>query len=286
VRILRLAEEARAFSRSARAGGETVALVPTMGYLHEGHLSLVRLARRRASRVMATIFVNPLQFGPREDLSRYPRDFDRDRSLLEREGVDALFAPEVEEMYPAGACTRVVVEGPLTEGLCGARRPGHFAGVATVVAKLFALSEPDVAVFGQKDAQQAAVIRRMTRDLNLPVEIVVAPIVREADGLAMSSRNVYLNAEERSQAVVLSQALASAQASFETGERRTAALLEIARRVIASAPLARLDYAEIVDAETFLPAEQVSSPSLLALAVHFGSTRLIDNTVLQPDREA
>ncbi len=285
MRILRLAEEARAFSRSARAGGETVALVPTMGYLHEGHLSLVRLAHRRASRVLATIFVNPLQFGPEEDLSRYPRDFERDRDLLEREGVDALFAPEVAEMYPAGACTRVVVDGPLTEGLCGTRRPGHFAGVATVVAKLFALSEPDVAVFGQKDAQQAAVIRRMTRDLNLPVEIVVAPIVREADGLAMSSRNVYLSPDERSQAVVLRRALTSAEASVGAGERRTSVLLEIVRREIASAPLARLDYAEIVDAETLVPAERVSAPSLLALAAYFGSTRLIDNTVLQPDHE-
>lgn len=285
MRILRLAEEARAFSRSARAGGETVALVPTMGYLHEGHLSLVRLARRHASRVMATIFVNPLQFGPQEDLSRYPRDFERDRALLEKEGVDALFAPEVAEMYPAGACTRVVVEGPLTEGLCGARRPGHFAGVATVVTKLFALSEPDVAVFGQKDAQQAAVIRRMTRDLNLPVEILVAPIVREADGLAMSSRNVYLSPDERAQAVVLYRALITAESSVRAGERCAPVILEIVRREIASAPLARLDYAEIVDVETFLPVERLSSPSLLALAVFFGSTRLIDNTVLHPDRE-
>jgi pantoate--beta-alanine ligase len=267
-------------------GGETVALVPTMGYLHEGHLSLVRLARRHASRVMATIFVNPLQFGPREDLSRYPRDFDRDRALLEGEDVDALFAPDAEEMYPAGACTRVIVEGPLTEGLCGASRPGHFAGVATVVAKLFTICEPDAAVFGQKDAQQAAVIRRMTRDLNLPVEIVVGPIVREPDGLAMSSRNVYLSAEERAQAPVLHGALLTAEAAAAAGERRPEALLDRVRSRIASAPLARLDYAALVDAETLVPVERLGEPAILALAVFFGGTRLIDNTVLLPHREA
>lgn len=282
MRTLKTVEEIRRFSRERKAEGHRVALVPTMGYLHEGHLSLVREGKRRASCVLASIFVNPIQFGPKEDLDRYPRDLPRDSALLEAEGVDALFAPEVEEMYPRGFATRVNVEGPLTEGLCGARRPGHFSGVATVVTKLFAACEPDVALFGQKDAQQAAVIRRFTRDLDLPVQIVVCPIVREGDGLAMSSRNVYLSPEERREAPVLFRSLKAAEALFERGERRAEALLAAVRRKIAEAPLARIDYAEVVDAESLVPVERVESPALLALAVYFGSTRLIDNTLLTP----
>jgi pantoate--beta-alanine ligase len=282
MRTLKTVEEIRRFSRARKAEGHRVALVPTMGYLHEGHLSLVREGKRRASCVLASIFVNPIQFGPREDLDRYPRDLPRDSALLEAEGVDALFAPEVEEMYPHGFATRVNVEGPLTEGLCGARRPGHFSGVATVVTKLFTACEPDVALFGQKDAQQAAVIRRFTRDLDLPVEIVVCPIVRERDGLAMSSRNVYLSPEERNQAPALFRSLRAAEALFASGERRAEVLLDTVRRGIARAPLARLDYAELVDADSLVPVQRVEAPALLALAVFFGSTRLIDNTVLSP----
>lgn len=280
--VLRRAEEARSFARSARSRGETVGLVPTMGALHEGHLSLIRIARQRCGRVMVTLFVNPLQFGPREDLDRYPRDFERDRNLCEHEGADALFAPGAGEMYPPGFCTRVDVPGPLTAGLCGARRPGHFTGVATVVAKLFAICEPDLAVFGQKDAQQAAVIRRLTRDLNLPVEIVTAPIVREPDGLAMSSRNVYLSPEERAQAPVLKASLDEAGRLFAAGERDAGTLLDAVRARIASAPLARPDYVEIVDAGSLEPVAAVKRPALLALAVFFGATRLIDNTTLTP----
>jgi pantoate--beta-alanine ligase len=245
-------------------------------------MSLLRIARRQADRVMVTLFVNPLQFGPREDLERYPRDFERDRALCEKEGADALFAPDAAEMYPPGSCTRVEVPGPLTAGLCGARRPGHFTGVATVVTKLLAICEPDVAVFGQKDAQQAAVIRRLVRDLNLPVEVVAAPIVREADGLALSSRNVYLSPEERVQATALKASLDEAERLFAAGERDAGALAAAARAVLDSAPLARPDYVELVDAGTFEPVSVLRRPALLALAVYFGATRLIDNTTLIP----
>ena len=280
--ILRRAEEARAFARSCRARGETVGLVPTMGFLHEGHLSLIGIASERASKTMVTLFVNPLQFGPSEDLDRYPRDFERDRALCEKAGADALFAPGAGEMYPQGFATRVEVAGPLTAGLCGARRPGHFTGVATVVTKLFAICEPDVAVFGQKDAQQAAVIRRLVEDLNLPIEIIVAPIVREADGLAMSSRNAYLTEEERRQAPALKAALDKAQKLCHGGERDAETLLESVRAVVGSAPLARLEYAELVDPSTLEPVSTVRGPALLALAAFFGRTRLIDNAILVP----
>lgn len=280
MQILRRLEEPRAFARAAKARHERVGLVPTMGYLHEGHLSLVRVARQHAERVMVTLFVNPKQFGPREDLDRYPRDFERDRALCEAAGVDALFAPEAHEMYPLDHATRVEVSGNLATGLCGDSRPGHFSGVATVVTKLFNLCEPDVAVFGQKDAQQAAVIRRFTADLNLPVEIVVAPIVREADGLAMSSRNVYLSPEERGQATVLKRTLDAAVALYDGGERRAEVILSAAEDAITSAPLARVDYAELVDASTFEPITMLERRALLAFAVFFGPTRLIDNTLL------
>jgi pantoate--beta-alanine ligase len=281
MQILRRAEEARAFSRSCKREARRVALVPTMGYLHEGHLSLIRVAKSSASSVMVSLFVNPTQFAPGEDLDRYPRDFERDSALCRQEGVDVLFAPEATEIYPDGFSTKVSVQGPLTEGLCGARRPGHFDGVATVVAKLFTICEPDLAVFGQKDAQQAAVVGRMVRDLNLPVEIAVEPIVREADGLAMSSRNVYLSPEERTQAPVLKMALDTAQRLVLAGERDASALLREVKGVLASAPLAKVDYAEIVDTVTMEPVQILGKEALLALAVFFGATRLIDNAILK-----
>ncbi len=259
-----------------------VGFVPTMGFLHEGHLSLIRKARRNADRVIVSIFVNPTQFGPQEDFERYPRDPERDARLCEEAGVDALFVPETSEMYPPGYATYVNVEGPLTEALCGASRPGHFRGVATVVTKLFTICEPDIAVFGQKDAQQVAVIRRFTADLNLPVRILVAPIVREKDGLAMSSRNIYLSDEERRQALSLNASLSRACEMFIDGERRAEILLDAVSETIRAEPLASLEYAWLVDLSSLKPVATIEKPALLALAVHFGTTRLIDNTILPP----
>ena len=272
--------EARAACRDARAGRKrVVALVPTMGALHEGHLSLVRAAKAQCDAVAVSIFVNPTQFGPTEDLSKYPRQFDRDCQLLEKEGVDILFAPSVDEIYPDGAVTWVLVEG-LSEKLDGRSRPGHFRGVATIVAKLFNIIEPDAAFFGQKDAAQLAVIRRMVRDLNFPVEIVACPIVRESDGLAMSSRNAYLNREERGRALVLRRSLRQVQREFQGGERIAAKLISAAKEVFAREPQVALDYFEIVDPDTLDPVERISQKTLVAVAAYVGSTRLIDNTVL------
>jgi pantoate--beta-alanine ligase len=242
-------------------------------------LSLVRAARAASDVVAASIFVNPTQFGPKEDLAKYPRSFERDCELLEREGVDLLFAPAVEEMYPKGAVTWVAVEG-LSDKLDGRSRPGHFRGVTTVVAKLFHIVEPDAAFFGQKDAAQVAIIRRMVRDLNLAVEIVVCPIVREADGLAMSSRNAYLDAEQRKRALVLRRSLMRVQKLAGAGERSAARLLAAGREEISSESSVRLDYFEIVDAETLDPVEDVSRSALVAVAAYVGSTRLIDNVML------
>lgn len=271
--------EARAACRGARENGQCLGLVPTMGALHEGHLSLVRSARARCGAVAVSIFVNPAQFGPTEDLSKYPRQFDRDRQLLEEEGVEILFAPPVEEMYPGGEITWVLVEG-LSQKLDGRSRPGHFRGVTTVVAKLFNIIAPEVAFFGQKDAAQLAVIRRMVRDFNFPVEIVACPIVREADGLAMSSRNAYLNPEERQRALVLQGSLRHLQAQFQAGEKNAANLIAAAREVFAHEPEVRLDYFEIVDPDTLDPIEQISRKALVAVAAYVGSTRLIDNVVM------
>jgi pantoate--beta-alanine ligase len=242
-------------------------------------LSLVQAARAASDVVAASIFVNPTQFGPNEDLVKYPRSFERDCELLEREGVELLFAPAVEEMYPAGAVTWVTVEG-LSDKLDGRSRPGHFRGVTTVVAKLFHVVEPDAAFFGQKDAAQVAIIRRMVRDLNLAVELVVCPIVREADGLAMSSRNAYLDAEQRKRALVLHRSLMRVQQLAGAGERSAARLLAAGRDEIASESSVRLDYFEIVDAETLDRVEEVSGGALVAVAAYVGSTRLIDNVVL------
>ena len=265
--------------RAARGEGKTVGLVPTMGALHEGHLSLVRMAKAQCDRVVVSIFINPLQFGPNEDLAKYPRDFERDRDLLEREGVDFIFAPGVEEMYPPGAITYVTVEG-LSDKLCGRSRPGHFRGVTTVVSKLFHIVEPDRAFFGQKDAAQSAIIRRMVLDLNIPVQVVIAPIVREPDGLAMSSRNAYLDAPQRKSALVLSRSLKTLQERFNQGERNVQTLIEAGKRVFAEDPSVRLDYFEIVDPETLDPVHDLSHSALVAVAAFVGKARLIDNVVL------
>jgi pantoate--beta-alanine ligase len=254
-----------------------------MGALHEGHLSLVRAARASCGVVAASIFVNPTQFGPAEDLAKYPRSFERDCELLEREGVELVFAPSVEEMYPAGAVTWVTVEG-LSDKLDGRSRPGHFRGVTTVVAKLFHVVEPDAAFFGQKDAAQVAIIRRMVRDLNLPVEIVVCPIVREADGLAMSSRNAYLDGEQRKRALVLHRSLVRVQELVDAGERDVGRLMAAGREEFARENSVRLDYFEIVDAETLDGLESVSGGALVAVAAFVGNTRLIDNVLLRVPR--
>jgi pantoate--beta-alanine ligase len=266
--------------RAWRAAGEgtvgDVGLVPTMGYLHDGHLALVRRARGDNARVVASLFVNPTQFGPNEDLARYPRAFERDRERLEEEGCALLFAPAVEEMYPAGATT-VVDVGAVSEPLEGERRPGHFRGVATVVLKLLDIVQPTRAYFGEKDAQQLAVVRRLVADLDVPVQIVGCPIVREADGLAMSSRNSYLDPAQRKAAPVLHRALQAARAAVQAGERSGDALRALLRGLIETEPLARVDYVSVADPATFRDLDTVAGPALALLAVRFGTTRLIDN---------
>jgi pantoate--beta-alanine ligase len=281
MKICATISEARAACRDARAGRKRLGLVPTMGALHEGHLSLVRAAKG-CDAVAVSIFVNPTQFGPTEDLSKYPRQFDRDCQLLEKEGVEILFAPSVEEIYPDGQVTWVLVEG-LSEKLDGRSRPGHFRGVTTIVAKLFHIIEPDAAFFGQKDAAQLALIRRMVEDLNFGIEIVACPIVRESDGLAMSSRNAYLNREERGRALVLQRSLHQVQQEFQKGERIAARLIAAAKKVFAREPQVVLDYFEIVDPDTLDPVERISKKTLVAVAAYAGSTRLIDNAVLNPN---
>ena len=271
--------ELRRWVRDARAGGRRVALVPTMGYLHEGHLRLVDEARRRADAVVMSVYVNPLQFGPTEDLARYPRDLARDRTLAGARGVDALFAPADAVMYPPGSEIRVI-PGPTADRWEGAARPGHFAGVLTVVAKLFHLVEPDLALFGRKDIQQAVLVRQMVRDLDWPLEIVVVPTVREPDGLALSSRNAYLGPAERRQAVALSAALGAAHQAFAAGERRAAALDALMRRRIDAEPALTLEYLAIVEPGTLNPVETVDASTVLALAARLGRTRLIDNIIL------
>ena len=272
-------DEMRSACREARRSGERLGLVPTMGALHEGHLSLVRAARASCDVVAVSIFVNPTQFGPNEDLAKYPRSFERDRELLEREGVEFLFAPTPEEMYPHGTVTWVTVE-EMSGKLDGRSRPTHFRGVTTVVAKLFHIVEPDAAFFGQKDAAQVAIIRRMVRDLNLPVEIAVCPIVREPDGLAMSSRNAYLDAAQRRQALVLHRSLLRVQQLAAAGERSAAKLAAAGREEFADEDRIRLDYFEIVDPETLDPVADVTQSALVAVAAFVGTTRLIDNVLL------
>jgi len=271
--------DARAACLAARDGHKRLGLVPTMGALHEGHLSLVRAAKAQCDAVAVSIFVNPTQFGPSEDLAKYPRSFERDRELLEKEGVGILFAPSVKEMYPAGTTTWVTVEG-LSNRLDGSSRPGHFRGVTTVVAKLFHIVEPDAAFFGQKDAAQVAIIRHMVRDLDFGVEIVACPIVREADGLAMSSRNAYLNAEQRKQALVLHRSLMRVKELRESGETNLGKLLAAGREEIAREGGVRLDYFEIVDPSTLEAVSDVRNGVLVVVAGYVGTTRLIDNSML------
>lgn len=279
MKICNTIEEMRSAGRTLRRGGERLGFVPTMGALHEGHLSLVRAAKASCDVVAASIFVNPTQFGPTEDLAKYPRSFERDCELLEKEGVELLFAPSVDEMYPAGAVTWVTVEG-LSAKLDGRSRPGHFRGVTTVVAKLFHIVEPDAAFFGQKDAAQVAIIRRMATDLNFPVEIVACPIVREPDGLAMSSRNAYLDPQQRKQALVLHRSLLRAKKFWEAGERNAAKLVAAAEEEFAAEKSVRLDYFEIVDPDNLDPLSDVGNGALVAVAAFIGATRLIDNVVL------
>jgi pantoate--beta-alanine ligase len=258
---------------------EPVGFVPTMGFLHAGHISLAERAKQECASVIASIFINPTQFGPNEDLAKYPRDLPRDLALLEAAGVDLVWTPTPEVMYPTGFQTWVTVER-LTEPLEGAMRPGHFRGVTTVVAKLFNAVQPQKAYFGQKDAQQAAVIRRMTKDLDFPIEIIVCPTVREADGLAMSSRNAYLNPEERKAATVLFHALSAARSAYEAGERNGDALRKLMTDTIHAQPLARLQYVSCADCDTLEELDQVTGKALLSMAVFVGKTRLIDNFVL------
>jgi len=268
-------------ARQARAESRIIGLVPTMGALHAGHLSLVERARRECSPVIASIFVNPKQFGPNEDFSKYPRTFESDSEKLEHAGVDFLFAPEPREIYPDGFATYVNVDG-LSDRLEGCSRPGHFRGVTTVVMKLLQIVEPNFAYFGRKDAQQSRLITQMARDLNLDTEIVVCPPVREPDGLALSSRNVYLNTEERKAATVLYRALDAARSELATGVRDALHLQAVLQRTLAGERAARVDYAEVVDAETFEPVVRVSKPCYVLLAVFIGKTRLIDNLYIEP----
>ena len=272
----------KAACREIKRSGKSLGFVPTMGALHQGHASLVRASTAKCDATIVSIFVNPLQFGPTEDLNKYPRALERDSKLLEQLGTDVLFAPSASEMYPADATTHVEV-GELSERLDGLSRPGHFHGVATVVAKLFEIVRPDFAFFGQKDAAQVAVLRRMVRDLNMDVELVVCPIVREADGLAMSSRNAYLSAEERKQALVLHRALRSVQDAVASGEWNADRLIEVGKSAIAHEPAARLDYFAIVDPDSLEPVADISRGALVAAAAFIGTTRLIDNIVLPPD---
>ncbi len=271
--------EVRAACDATRAAGGSVGFVPTMGFFHEGHRSLMRAARASNDLVVVSLFVNPTQFGPNEDLGAYPRDPDGDRAVTEAEGVDVLFTPTVDEMYRTGARTTVHVDG-LTERLCGASRPGHFDGVTTVVAKLFSIVGPSRAYFGRKDAQQLAVIRRMTTDLDLPVEVVGCPLVRETDGLALSSRNVYLDADARQAATILSGALYMASEAVVRGQHDAAAVRRLIVDTIANVPQVRLDYVEVVDAATLEPVEQIAPDTLVALAAFVGKARLIDNVTI------
>jgi len=266
---------ARDLKRRGRIG-----FVPTMGFLHEGHLQLVRVARRQSDFVVVSIFVNPIQFGPKEDYRRYPRDFNRDRRLLKSAGADFIFCPGVKDVYPEGFATLVHVER-LGEGLCGKSRPGHFRGVTTVVAKLFNIVLPDVAVFGAKDAQQAFVIRRMTRDLGFQTRIVILPTAREKDGLAMSSRNVYLTPEQRAEAPVLHRSLVLAKRLIRQGERQAAKVKAAMGRLIQRESDGRIDYVEMVDTDELRPVRTIKGETLIALAVFYGKTRLIDNTIVR-----
>ncbi|MBZ4644894.1 MAG: pantoate--beta-alanine ligase [Petroclostridium sp.] len=272
--------EIKTYLRKEQKNGKIIGFVPTMGYLHEGHLSLIRRAANENDMAVVSIFVNPTQFGPAEDFERYPRDLQRDVNLAQQAGANVIFAPDVAEMYPQGYKTYVEVQ-EITNTLCGASRPGHFRGVTTIVTKLFNIVRPDRAYFGQKDAQQAIVIQQMTKDLDMDVEIMVCPIVREKDGLAMSSRNVYLNPQEREQAVVLSESLALAKKLIIQGERDAFKIKAAIVDKITQKPLAKIDYVSIVDAQTLKDIHHITNRVLIALAVKFGATRLIDNIIVE-----
>lgn len=271
----------REAAKAEREMGKSIGFVPTMGYFHQGHLSLMKAARRECDTVVISIFVNPTQFGPTEDFASYPRDVERDKKMAEAVGVDYAFIPSVEEIYPDGYSTYVDIEGSLTKGLCAADRPGHFRGCATVVAKLFNIVQPDKAYFGQKDVQQAIMMKRMVDDLNIPVEIVVCPIVREKDGLAMSSRNVYLSPEERKAAPVLYKALRKAEEMVGAGERKAPAIRKTMEDIIRSEPLANIEYIAICDTTNLEEVEEIKDETLIALAAKFGKARLIDNTIIR-----
>lgn len=280
MKIVETIKQVRQIIALQKKQGKRIGLVPTMGALHQGHLSLIRLAKKHSDFVVVSIFVNPTQFGPNEDYKKYPRDLKKDAVLCKTAESDLIFFPNVKEVYPQGFCTYVNVE-KLTEGLCGVSRPGHFRGVATVVCKLFNIVQPDAAVFGQKDAQQLAVIKQMTKDLYLPVKIIGGPIVREADGLAMSSRNAYLTPEERKQAVALYRALKLAEDMVKSGKRKAESVKrEMAKLLRRDAPLGEIDYIEIVDNETLKPIKQIQNDTLFAVAVKFPNARLIDNVVV------
>ncbi|AZR74656.1 pantoate--beta-alanine ligase [Anoxybacter fermentans] len=280
MKILKTKAEVRKEVCNARREGKTIGFVPTMGYLHKGHLSLMERAKKENDLVVVSIFVNPTQFGPNEDYATYPRDLERDAKLAESVGVDIIFVPEVDEMYPENFQSYVEVT-ELTQNLCGAKRPGHFRGVCTVVTKLFNIVQPDRAYFGQKDAQQAIIIKRMVKDLDFPIEIITCPIVREEDGLAMSSRNTYLNPEERKAALVLNRSLKKAKEMIEGGERDAALIQAAMIEMIEKEPLAKIDYVSIVSTTTLKPVQRLSGPILIALAVFIGKTRLIDNIMLE-----
>ena len=278
--LLRTIEEARQFVLSQKKREKSIGLVPTMGYLHEGHLSLVHTAREQNDLVVVSIFVNPTQFGPQEDLDRYPRDLEKDRNSCSQAGVDAIFMPTAKEMYPERFHTWVQVD-TITETLCGASRPGHFRGVATVVSKLFNIIQPDRAYFGLKDFQQAVVIKQMVRDLNMPLEIVTVPTVREADGLATSSRNKYLTAKQRARAPVLYNTLKLGQRLIEAGEHNADVVHEAMVKEIESQPNTRIDYISVCNPETLAPVDKIENRVLLAMAVWLGNTRLIDNILVE-----
>lgn len=280
MRVIETIDELKALVRSQKSMGKTIGFVPTMGYLHEGHISLMRMSVQHNDFTIMSIFVNPTQFGPNEDFERYPRDMEKDTNLAKSAGVDVIFAPSVKEMYPDGYKTYVSVEG-ITDVLCGKSRPGHFRGVTTIVNKLFNIVEPHKAYFGQKDAQQVAVIKKMVRDLNMNLEIVTCPIVREGDGLAMSSRNVYLSDEERKSAVILSKALVEASILIENGEIKKDDIITYITDRISSEKKAVIDYVEVVDADTLECVDILKGTILIALAVKFGNTRLIDNVILE-----
>jgi pantoate--beta-alanine ligase len=281
MQIIECVREMKSWSESQRHQGRRVVLVPTMGFLHQGHLSLVRDGRKRGDKVVVSIFVNPAQFAPEEDFAAYPRDFERDRKLLEGEGVDVLFHPPVEAIYPEGYQTRIEVEN-LSRLLCGAFRPGHFRGVATAVTKFFNIVSPHAAVFGCKDYQQLQVIRRLVADLNYDIEIIGHPTVREPDGLAISSRNVYLDPDERRAALCLSRSLRLAESLVRQGERSATVLLDAVRAEIAKETLARLEYASLCDPESLQEVDLIRRPTLLALAARIGEARLIDNAIIKP----